>query len=177
MALKEFVSEVLGNRPWCRALHRATAALVVLWAALAAAGAGAAPPATVPSLEDCTLVELRMAEGWWVQIRKDRSAGYGFGALPQRVAVKAGTFSFEVVYRAVIDRAVAPVSDDPVTILFSPMAPGEEGRVFALEAAGPFVAELFAAAYRERDEALDDGFQQQAIRSLEPFWAEAPFLQ
>ena len=149
---------------------------LILWPMLAAASVSAGPAAAVPSLEDCTVLELRLAGGWWVQIRRDRPAAYGFGALPQRVAVKEGTLSLEEVYRAVIDRVVAPASGAPVSVIFSPMAPGEEGRVFALEAAGPFVTELFATAYRERDEALDDGFQQQAIRSLEPFWSGAPFL-
>ena len=154
---------------------------LILWAMLAAASVSAGPTASVPSLEDCTVLELRLAGGWWVQIRRDRPAAYGFGALAQRVAVKEGTFALEDVYRAVIDRVAAPTSDAPlsdaaVSVIFSPMAPGEEGRVFALEAAGPFVTELFATAYRERDEALDDGFQQQAIRSLEPFWSGAPFL-
>ena len=118
-----------------------------------------------------------MDEGWWVQIRKDEPAAYGFGALPQRVAVKEGTFSLEAVYEAIIDHVAEPTSGAPVTVLFSPMASGDEGRVFALDGAGPFVTELFATAYRERDQALDDGFQQEAIRSLEPFWTRAPFLQ
>jgi len=116
-------------------------------------------------------------QGWWVQIRKDEPAAYGFGALPQRVSVKEGTFSLEDVYRAVIDHVVEPYPDASVTVLFSPMASGDEGRVFALDVAGPLVTELFATAYRERDQALDDGFQQEAIRSLDPFWTRAPFLQ
>ena len=153
----------------------AIAVWLLLWATLAAAAA--APTAAIPSREDCTVLELRLVGGWWVQIRRDRPAAYGFGALPRRVAVKPGTFSLDEVYRTVIDRVVAPASGAPVNVIFSPMAPGEEGRVFAVEAAGPFVTELFATAYRQRDEALDDGFQQQAIRALEPFWSDAPFLQ
>jgi len=147
----------------------------LLWTLLAAAAV--TPTAAIPSLEHCTVLELRLDEGWWLQIRRDRPAAYGFGALPQRVVVKPGTFSFEAFYRAVIDRVSASASGAPVTVIFAPMAAGQEGRVFALEDAGSYVTELFAAAYRERDESLDDGFQQQAIRSLEPFWAEAPFLQ
>ena len=100
---------------------------LAIWLALcvmlaAASAAASALPASIPGLERCTLLELRMAEGWWVQIRKDEPAAYGFGALPQRVSVKEGPLSLEAVYRAIIDHVVEPYPDAPVTVLFSPMA-------------------------------------------------------
>ena len=60
---------------------------LILWPMLAEASVSAAPTAAIPSVEDCTVLELRLAGGWWVQIRRDRPAAYGFGALAQRVIV------------------------------------------------------------------------------------------
>lgn len=149
---------------------------VILLAAIGGAHASA-PRAAIPTLDQCRFLELRMTEGWWLLIRRDEAAAYGFGALAKRVVVKEGTFSLDELYGAVIDHVVAPYPDAPVTVVFSPMAPGYEGWVFALARDGPDVSELFATAYRERDQALDDGLQQDAIRDLDPFWTRAPFLR
>jgi hypothetical protein len=118
-----------------------------------------------------------MAEGWWLQVRKKEPAAYGFGALPQRVIVKEGTFSFDSIYKYILGGVVDPYPNAEVTAIFSPMAPGHEGRVFALRIADSVVSELFAKAYRERDQSLDNGFQRRAIDDLDPFWIPAPFLQ
>ena len=131
----------------------------------------------IPARDQCDFLELRMAEGWFLQIRRNQATVYGFGALSKVAFVKAGTFSLDEVYGAVIDHVVAPYPDARVSVVFSPMAPGYEGRVFALAADGPDVSELFATAYRARDRARDDGIQHDAIRDLDRFWARAPFLQ
>lgn len=149
---------------------------VILASAVGAAGASG-PRAAIPPLERCTFLELRIDEGWWLQVRRSEPAAYGYGALPQRVVVKAGTFTLDEVYRAVIDHVVAPYPDAAVTVVFGPMAAGFEGRVFALRDAKPLVSELMATAYREGDRSLDDRIQQNAIRALDPFWTRAPFLQ
>jgi hypothetical protein len=156
------------------------AARLALWVALLCAIGAAqasAPRSAIPALDQCRFLELRMTEGWFLQIRRDQPALYGFGALPKVVFVKVGTFSLDEVYGAVIDHVVAPYPDARVNVVFSPMAPGYEGRVFALAADGPDVSALFATAYRARDLARDDGLQHDAIRDLDPFWAKAPFLQ
>lgn len=163
-----------------RPLLLVPAARLALWLALLCAVGGvqaSAPRSAIPARDDCRFLELRMAEGWFLQIRRDEAAVYGFGALPKLVFVKAGTFAMDEVYDAVIGHVVAPYPDDRVSVVFGPMAPGYEGRVFALAADGPDVSELFATAYRERDQARDGGIQQGAIRDLDPFWARAPFLQ
>ena len=131
----------------------------------------------VPSLEDCTLLELRMSEGWWLQIRKNEPAAYGFGALPQRVYVNEGTFSLERVYKEIIEGVGEPYPNARVSVIFAPMTPGQEGRVYGLLGADRYVSALFAKAYRERNQSLDDGFQQRAIQDLDPFWSRAAFLQ
>lgn len=152
---------------------------ILFMALLTGFGASARPepPTTIPSRDHCMLLELRMDEGWWLQIRRDEPAAYGFGALPQRVSVKTGTFSLEKVYLDIIDGVVESYPEAPVTVLFSPMAAGHDGRVFALKIDDAAVSELFATAYHARDQSLDDGFQQEAIRHLDPFWMKAPFLQ
>jgi len=149
--------------------------MMLLW--VIAGAQASAPRSAIPTLDQCRFLELRMTEGWFVQIRRDQAAEYGFGALAKVVFVKAGTFSMDEVYAAVIDHVVAPYLDAQVNLVFSPMAPGYEGRVFALAADGPDVNELFATAYRARDRARGDGIQHDAVRDLDRFWAKAPFLQ
>jgi hypothetical protein len=156
------------------------AARLALWMALlcvVGAAQASAPRSAIPARDQCRFLELRMAEGWFLQIRRDQAAAYGFGALAKLVFVEAGTFSLDEIYGAVIDHVVAPYPDARVNVVFSPMAPGYEGWVFALAADGPDVSALFATAYRARDLARDDGLQHDAIRDLDPFWAKAPFLQ
>ncbi len=157
----------------------ATAAFAVgvIVASLMSGAGASAPRAAIPALERCSFLELWVDEGWWLQVGRNEPAAYGFGALPNRVTVKAGTFTVDEVYRAVIDHVATPHPDARVTVVFGPMASGYEGWVFALEGADPFVFEFLATAYRERDRALDDGIQQDAIRALDPFWTRAPFLQ
>ncbi len=155
-------------------------AVVVLLLALATGfGSAAAETAfsAIPGPERCRFLELRIEDGWWLQLRRDGPAAYGFGALPQRVLVEGGTFAFDEVYAAVIGHLAEAQSGARVTVVFSPMAAGFEGQVFALKDADTLASELFATAYRRRDLDLDDGFQQQNLRHLDPFWADAPFLR
>ena len=159
-------------------INWAAPCVVALTLAIGVAASGvSAPPSMIPTLEQCTFLELRMDGGWWIQFRKNEPADYGYGALPQRVSVTEETFSFEDIYREIIEVVVEPHGEARVTVAFRPMAPGHEGRVFAVNAADAAVSELFARAYRARDRSLEDGFQQQAIRALEPAWSRAPFLQ
>lgn len=159
-------------------------AKLLAWLVLALAlvmGLGESAAATalsaIPDQDRCAFLEIRLEDGWWLQLRRSEPAAYGFGALPQRVIVETGTFSLEAVYDAIIDRVVEAYPNARFTVLFSPMAPGYDGRVFALRGADALVSDLLATAYRKRDRSLDDGFQQRALHDLDPFWAKAPFLQ
>ncbi len=159
-------------------VNRVALCVVSLTLAIGVAVSGAfAPPSMIPTLEQCTFLELRMAGGWWIQFRRNEPADYGYGPLPHRVSVTEKTFSLEDIYREFIDVVVDPYPEARTTVAFRPMAPGHEGRVFALNGADAAVSELFAKAYRARDRSLNSGFQQQAIRALEPAWSRAPFLQ
>ena len=151
--------------------------VALLLAAWLAGPAASAPRSAIPRPENCELIELRHAGGWWLQLRRNEPASYGFGALPVRVIVKEQTFSFEEIYRDTIDAVGEAYPGAPVTIMFSPMAAGYEDTVFALNVDPATVSQLFATAYRGRDQSLDDGFQQQAIRRLDRFLTSAPFLE
>lgn len=169
----------LGRKPVHRACLESSATLFLFLTLAAGLGgsAASAQPNAIPILERCTRLTLYMADGWWLQIRRNGPALYGFGALPQRVIVKEGTFSIERVYRDIIDGVEETYSDTQFAVVFSPMPSGQEGAVYALKDAGGVVPELFARAYRERDLSYDGAFQEDAIRHLDQFWAGAPFLQ
>lgn len=132
------------RRPLVVSRCGATAAFAVgvIVASLMSGAGASAPRAAIPALERCSFLELWVDEGWWLQVGRNEPAAYGFGALPNRVTVKAGTFTVDEVYRAVIDHVATPHPDARVTVVFGPMASGYEGWVFALEGADPFVFEL-----------------------------------
>lgn len=117
-----------------------------------------------------------MQGGWWLQLYRDRPATIGFGALPHWISVKDGTFSLDAVYDEIVDAIAASHHGAPVIATFGSML-GDEERGFGVVGVDALVDDLFARAYRQRDQDAVGPFRQQDRDALEPFWADAPFLQ
>lgn len=157
--------------------------LLMLGVALATEIGGpalSAPPSTIPPAETCTSVVVMLDQAWWIRVRTDGPATYGYGAIPEQVLVREGVLSLTDIYDTIIEHVVERDPGARFKVVFSPMAPGHEGRVFDLSSDGPDLSELFAAAYRapRQDlEGLKADFQLRAIRNLDRMWRDAPFQQ
>lgn len=62
------------------------------------AGVSAINGAEIPIIEDCQQITMRDSGGWWLSIKHDGAASYGFGTLPAQIQVSPHTFSFEDIH-------------------------------------------------------------------------------
>jgi len=129
---------------------------------------------TIPEVGDCSAVFIMTSEGWWLNVRRDGSAEYGFGALPERVRVSRHVFDFTQIYekaRASLLTESRNAEAAYKTATFF-RAGNSAARAYYLKDPG-WVPALFSTA-RTNSLEPENEIEKQWHETIDDFWKKSP---
>jgi CubicO group peptidase (beta-lactamase class C family) len=142
---------------------------------LSASGGRFAVADAPPRIESVDSLEIRSVEGWWLRISKDGSGRYGFGALPEHIAVAPGTFSFAQAFdrvRPLVRTGPGRLGEAHASVAYR-IDGSASGLTLRLPGSRALVAELFRTARAQTRPPSSDTERRRRER-IDRLWATEP---